>query len=143
MTRKTTFIVGLAALTLAFGVQAAQGMSDASDRAQQAAISTYPDVVDRAMLARKNAQPATPSVYPDAFERAAAARGEPTSGALPGHVDRYELDLPQGLVAPPTTGSGSEIEWPQIGIGVGIGIFSAVAMVLAFRFTRSRPLAHG
>lgn len=143
MTLKTTFIVSLAVSTLAFGVQAALGMSDAADRAQQAAVSSYPDAVERAVFAKENSRSAAVTAYPDAVERAVAAREEPSSGPLPGHVDRYELDLPNGPLAAPTTGSGTEIEWPQLGIGFAFGILSVIGLILAVRFTRGRPLVHG
>ena len=38
--------------------------------------------------------------------------------------------------------SGSEIEWPQLGIGFGLGILLVAGMWLAMRMTKGRPLAH-
>jgi hypothetical protein len=39
-------------------------------------------------------------------------------------------------------GSGTEIEWPQVGIGFGFGILLALGLGLAVRLTRVPPLAH-
>ena len=41
-----------------------------------------------------------------------------------------------------TTSSGTDIEWPQVGIGFGIGIVLALGLVLAMRVTQIRPFAH-
>jgi hypothetical protein len=38
--------------------------------------------------------------------------------------------------------SGTEIEWPQVGVGLGLGIMLALGPWLAMRITRIRPLAH-
>ena len=43
----------------------------------------------------------------------------------------------------PVSGSGTDIEWQQLGIGLGLGIALAFGLVLMFRATRhERPLAH-
>ena len=39
-------------------------------------------------------------------------------------------------------GSGSEIEWPQVGIGLGIGALLMIGLYLAVKGTRQRTLAH-
>jgi hypothetical protein len=52
------------------------------------------------------------------------------------------VDLPTTPVAEPVTSSGTDVEWPQIGIGFGIGIALAIALGLSLRVTRHRPLAH-
>lgn len=142
MTFKTTFIIGVAVAAMALvPVAVAQPMSDASDRAQQATVGSYPDAIERAVFARENAARAV-STYPDVFERAVANRPTP-SGALVGHVDRYEVDLPKGQVTPRVSSSGSVIEWPQLGLGFGLGIVFVLGTILAVRLTRSRALAHG
>jgi hypothetical protein len=103
-------------------------------------VSVYPDAFERAVNTHLATQ-SNVSTYRDAFERAIASRIE--SGPLVGHTDRYELDLPNGPVATTITGSGREIEWPQLGIGFGIGMALMIGLILALRLTRSRPLAHG
>lgn len=149
MTPKITHITALAGVVLALVAvptalakgQLSQGPVDASDRA----ITAYPDVIERAVLARERASrfDANPAVasYPDAVERAVPTPVQ--AGPLAGHVDRYEIDLPKGPVPAATTGSGSEIEWPQLGIGFGVGITVVLGLMLATRLTRRRPLAHG
>jgi len=51
-------------------------------------------------------------------------------------------DLPTTPVVEPVTSSGSELEWPQLGIGFGFGILLVAGLWLATRMTRVRPLAH-
>src|SRR5262249_26797475 len=41
-----------------------------------------------------------------------------------------------------STSTGNDIEWQQIGIGLGIGIALMLGLLVAFRSTRQRPLAH-
>jgi len=127
-----------AALTV--GAHSAFAMGDASDRATQTQVNLNPDAVDRAVNAQLSA-PSNVSRYPDAVDRAVANRVQ--SGAPNGHTDRYEIDLPNGPVAAPTTGSGREIEWPQLGIGFGVGVVFLLGLILVVRLTRSRPFAHG
>jgi hypothetical protein len=75
----------------------------------------------------------------DAFERAVAARVAATR-VISGddHVRIDPADLP---VSVPSTSSGRD-EWPQVGIGLGVGIVLAFGLLLAVRYTRTRPLAH-
>jgi len=79
---------------------------------------------------------------PDVFERAVATHG--TGGSGIDYVagdDRFRIEH----TSPPTvfaTGSGNEIEWPQVGIGFGIGIALALGLLLTLRATRQRTLAH-
>src|SRR5438093_5417557 len=42
----------------------------------------------------------------------------------------------------PSTASGQEIDWAQLGIGFGVGMFILPGVILAVRFTRSHRLAH-
>jgi hypothetical protein len=43
---------------------------------------------------------------------------------------------------PVETTSGSEVDWPQIGLGAGFGLLLGLGLVVAIRFVRIRPLAH-
>jgi hypothetical protein len=161
MALKSLISIVLAGAALTVGAQAAFAMSDASDRATQSQVGLYPDAIERAVNAKLAAQ-STVNRYPDVIDRAVNAKlaaqstgnrhsdavdravvNRVQSGALSGHIDRYELDLPNGPVAAATTGSGREIEWPQVGIGFGIGMLLLLGLILAVRFTRSRPFAHG
>ena len=59
-----------------------------------------------------------------------------------GTDDQVRLDpnnVPSSAVS---VTSGSEIEWPQLGIGFGLGILLVAGMWLAMRMTKGRPLAH-
>jgi len=50
---------------------------------------------------------------------------------------------PESLpVASSSTTTGSDIDWSQLGIGFGLGVFLVAGVIFAFRFTRSRTLAH-
>ncbi len=50
---------------------------------------------------------------------------------------------PDSLPSPTVSvSSGSEIEWPQLGIGFGLGILLVAGLWLMMRMTKGRPLAH-
>jgi hypothetical protein len=78
---------------------------------------------------------ATPT--PDAFERA-VAQGRPSVVAADSH-QRFDPGTP---VSVPAVTSGSEVEWPQIGIGFGVAILLGIGVFAAMRLTRIRPVAH-
>lgn len=165
MTLKTSFIIGLAVATTV-GVQTASAQSpDVVDRAVAARLATQstprvsPDVLERVVAAQQRNHPVV--LRSDSVESAIVARG--TSGATivyPDVVDRavtaQQRNLPivhrysdsaEGAIVAanlPTqpTSSGTEIEWPQIGIGFGVGIFLMLTLWLGFRATRTRQLAH-
>ena len=40
------------------------------------------------------------------------------------------------------TTSGSEIEWPQLGLGFGLGLLLAFGLVVSLRFAHVRQPAH-
>ena len=51
--------------------------------------------------------------------------------------------IPSNLPSPTVSvSSGSEIEWPQLGIGFGFGILLVAGLWLTMRMTKGRPLAH-
>ena len=59
-----------------------------------------------------------------------------------GNSDQVGLN-PNSLSTPTVSASsGSEIEWPQLGIGFGLGILLVAGLWLAIRMTKGRPLAH-
>ena len=59
-----------------------------------------------------------------------------------GSSDQVALD-PNSLSTPTVSASsGSEIEWPQLGIGFGLGILLVAGLWLAIRMTKGHPLAH-
>ena len=83
----------------------------------------------------RTATPSPLSTYRDAAERALP----PTTG-VEGYVDAGERGRgPAEPIVVSSTGSGSDIEWPQLGIGLGIGVALALDLMLMFRPTRRLP----
>jgi hypothetical protein len=82
--------------------------------------------------------------YLDAAERAlrvARAKIAETHGVIrPG--DDHVLAPPSQPTTTVSASSGSDIEWPQLGIGVGIGILLAAGLWVALRATRTGTLTH-
>lgn len=80
---------------------------------------------------------------PDVFERAVAARigGESMLDRFVANDDRVQPRPTSPTVVVAST-SGTDVEWPQVGIGFGIGIALVLGLMLALRATRQRPLAH-
>lgn len=78
------------------------------------------------------------------------ARAEGPSTVVPmtapfGGNRRAQLNTtqkPSKAPVPVATRSGSEIEWPQIGIGFALGIALGLGVPLVVRGTRERQLAH-
>jgi hypothetical protein len=99
------------------------------------------DARERAFGAKRNVQLST-GTGPDAFERAVAARGTGTTDRVFVHDDRFRIDPGNPPVTVAATGSGTEIDWPQIGIGFGVGIALALGLIVGLRATRQPPLAH-
>lgn len=97
------------------------------------------DTREQAFGAKLNAQLST-GTPPDAFERTVAAneRSKPVIVV----DDRFRIDPTSQPVPVSATGSGDEIQWPQVGIGFGVGITLVFGLLLALRATRQRQLAH-
>ncbi|HUG65373.1 MAG TPA: hypothetical protein VMK83_09165 [Gaiellaceae bacterium] len=116
---------------------------DSADRAaaleQQKATAAI-DAREAAQTAKYEARLAS-TPYPDVFERAANAAIRDGRGVVVVD-DRFDLH-PQSVPTSVTaTGSGREIDFPQVGIGLGIGLLLALGLYLALRFTHSRPVTH-
>jgi ABC-type Fe3+-siderophore transport system permease subunit len=114
MYARFSLVAVVAVATMAFAVPAAWGDPWSADRlaqAQQAASS-----------------------YPDWFERYVAAHSirEPVG-------DDHFRD-PQDAV-PVAVTSGTELEWPRVGIALGVGALLALSLFLTVRLTRVRSLA--
>jgi len=157
MTRKTAFITVVAtALVLvapAWGaVDPSQGselaQTDAHERAFAVQQNSFPAGDDHVLIQSRSSS--TP--YLDAHERGLAIGREQmvpvdavpavaTTGVISGddHVRIDPADLP---VSVPSTSSGRELEWPQVGLGLGLGLALALGLFLTVRYTRARPLAH-
>lgn len=151
MTLKTTFTIGLAVAALVFAAPA-WGDDWYGDRQSQSDFWNYDGGVQIANTSPGLAPQDLAGLYSDgtsdlsrmldAHQRV-LSQGTVNSAPLAGHVDRYELDLQGGPTSVATTRTGIEIEWPQLGIGFGVGMAFVLGLILALRFTRSRPLAHG
>jgi hypothetical protein len=141
MTPKISLIIGIAVTALAFGVPTALAE-------RQLVGSPEPDAVayfyanERATLAqsdspaRQGDSPATAAFY--ANERATLVE----QGSSVGSRDHVRLD-PNNAPSPAVSvSSGSEIEWPQLGIGFGFGILLVAGLWLTMRMTKGRPVAH-
>jgi hypothetical protein len=152
MTPKISLIIGIAATALAIGVPTAFGegrlagspepdgvaffyANERATLAQQSvptgvsrpdshdiirqADNGYIDASDRA----RRINTVVPTAYLDVFERSAPPKGSPT-------------------VSTESAGSGSELDWSQLGIGFGVGLLLAAGLYLAMRMTKVRRLAH-
>jgi hypothetical protein len=168
MTRTISLIIGITATALAVGVAPALGEGRlagslepaqvATDWFERAAINAQndavaPDWFERAAINAQN--DAVVVSRPDSHDVVtqldngyldAAARAQRIDVVVPtAFSDAHERSAPpQGSepVATVGTGSGSELEWPQLGIGFGLGLLLAVGLFLAMRMTKVRPLAH-
>ena len=151
MTSRISLIIGIAVTALAFGVPTALGegrlagspepsvaASYANERATPVQQSTsigvsrpdthdivrpatngYLDASDRA----RRINIVVPTAYLDAHERSAAPKGS----------QAVATEVPDSANGP---------DWSQLGTGFGLGLLLAVALFVAMRMTRVRPLAH-
>jgi hypothetical protein len=66
-----------------------------------------------------------------------------TSSTVGTYRDAAERAVPpQASVPVSAPSSGTEIEWPQVGVGLGIGILLALGLGLIMRVVHVRPFAH-
>lgn len=157
MTRKTAFItvVATALVLVAPGwgaVDPLQGsglaQTDAHERAFAVQQNSFPAGDDHVLIQSRS----TSTPYLDAHERGLAIGRQQmvpvdavpavaTTGVISGddHIRIDPADLP---VSVPSTSSGRELEWPQVGLGLGLGLALAFGLLLTVRYTRTRPLAN-
>jgi hypothetical protein len=163
MTRTISLIIGIATVALFVAVPTALGEGRIGSLQADPAV-VYFDANERTTILNSSTQPAL-GAYTDAHEHGTVQPigSESVLGAyvdanervgstttLPSEPSSYRDGgergtLPTGPATVATvaaTGSGSEIDWPQIGIGFGVGIALALGLLVAMRFTRIRPLAH-
>lgn len=162
MTRKTAFITVVATALVVAAPAWGKGQpvdqsqysnlaqTDAHDRAFAVQQRSFPSGDDHVLIDSSS----TSTPYLDAHERGAAIGRDqmvPVDVAVPAiattrvlsgddHVRIDVSDLP--VVPAPSTSSGRELEWPEIGLGLGLGIALALGLFLTVRYTRARPLAH-
>jgi hypothetical protein len=137
MTPRIPLITAIVGVALVFAVPASAD-SWGADR-NQAPARVSPDLADRAVAAKQ----AELRTMLDARERSLVAKQDATPAfADPVRDDRFRLDpsiIPTPVAAP---GSGSDVEWPQIGIGFGVGVLVVIGLVLALRGPGRRLPAH-
>lgn len=98
----------------------------------------YMDAGERAL----RVQGTETRIVPDAFERAVANQGLDGFVAGDDFVRIDPSDLPTVVVEATPSSTGTEVEWPQIGIGFLIGLLLTIGIALTIRFNRETPLAH-
>ena len=155
MTRTISLIIGIATVALTVAVPTAFAEGRLAGSQDQQAVA--PDWFERAAIAtQRNSQ-----AYVDAADRvvepqslvALRLRSEGLNringlgefATSSSYVDAHERAVPPVSNTPVSvtpTGSGRDIEWPQLGIGFGIGIALVLGLILAMRTTRGRELAH-
>ena len=90
-------------------------------------------------------QQSTVRVSPDTADYAAAAQAKRLAAMLDVREEAM-INRPEGSVvrsAPvAVTTSGSEIDWPQLGLGFGLGLLLAFGLVVGRRFAHVRQPAH-
>jgi hypothetical protein len=156
MTPKISLITAVAGAALVLAVPAAWGDNWAADRQQQREQASMLDARERALgVSQGNGRVSASEARERSFGTKLQARlSSETSSDVVGRAvdargtspdpvrdDRFRLDATTGS-EPITISSGSEIEWPQIGIGFGVGIVLMLGLYFALRGTRNRPLAN-
>lgn len=163
MTRKISLItvVAIAALTVAVPTAFGEGrLAGSQEPGRVPAVNTYRDAFERGGVKPSGTESAL-SGYLDANERGAVT---PIGSTVSGYLDANERGVvstehfgsklatyreageravvPAGPVVVSPISSGSEFEWPQIGVGFGIGIVLVLGLILGLKATRNPPLAH-
>lgn len=171
MTRTISLIIGLAVTALAVAVPVALGEGRLAGSQEQNGVA-YFYANERATLAAQSTglvsrpdshelAPSNGSVvsrpdshehgvgvtfgYIDASERADRINSLPTHDVvLLSGDDKSTFGKPTPTdTTAPVVSSGTDIDWPQVGIGFGIGVALALGLLLTLRVTRqNRPLAH-
>jgi hypothetical protein len=99
----------------------------------------YMDAGERAIRVNGTETP----IVPDAFERAASSNRSPDGFVAGDDFVRIDpADLPTVVVEATPSSTGTEVQWPQIGIGFLIGLLLTIGIALTIRFNRQTPLAH-
>ena len=152
MTRRISLIIGIAVISLTVVVPAAFGAGRLPSSQEHPDFWNY----------ESNAKVAdfSPGVAPQDLAKLFAGSGRGLGSASAavaspeivdllmaknGIVERSLVDgfaANSGSVEVSTVDSGTEIEWPQVGIGLGIGILLMLGLGLAMRITHLRPFAH-
>lgn len=146
MTRRISLIIGIAVVALTVAVPAAPGAGRYGGSHEPVDFWNYasgtkvadssPGVApeDLATLLSIETDVTTPS--PDVVQMLMAKNGV---------VDQSTVDALTangGPVEASTVDSGTQIEWPQVGVGLGAGLILALGLGFAMRVAHVRPFAH-
>ena len=114
-------------------------MLDGREEALGVSVQNRVAPVDRERaLGTKNELTLSSDFYADGFAQALQPRD---SRPEPVRDDRFRID-PNSTPSVTATSSGTEIEWPPIGIGFGIGLVLLLGLGLTLKATHTRPFAH-
>lgn len=107
--------------------------SEALNRRYGLGVAGPQDAFERAAQASQNVQ----------WRRALEVRGEGLNQRYATPIsDSHDRVVPTRDVPTPVSGSGREVDWPQLGIGFAVGLLMALGLLLGLRLTGTRPLAH-
>jgi len=124
------------------GLEAASLASLYSTSSVGEAPIVAPDAVDRAIAGKLSQQAAIATAGQRlVFDDHRVDTGSQSAGRSLVYDD-YRLDPVNKPVQVSATGSGRELEWPQMGVAFGIGIALMLGLFLTLRLVRVRPLAH-
>jgi hypothetical protein len=116
-------------------------ITDARENPVSTELTSMLDERELALIEKRNVQLSN-SISPDVFERAVGARDTRSADHFNANDNRFRVAPVDKPIEVAVTGSGDEIEWPQVGIGFGVGIALALGLLLGLRATRQPPLAH-
>ena len=139
MTRTISIITAVAGLALVVAVPAL-GQGQAVPQNDAPIVS--PDAVDRAAEAGLSQQATlATSGRGLVFDDHRSDTGIQSAGRSL-VFDDYRVDPVGQPVQVVASGTGDELEWPQVGLGLGLGLALALGLFLTVRYTRAHPLAH-
>jgi hypothetical protein len=124
-----------------YGLGAYAGSSVGDPVRVEISTTAMLDAREKAFAAKRDVQLSS-GTPPDAFERAVATRGSNVNDHFLASDDRFRIDPTAKPVPVSVTGSGDEIQWPEVGIGLAIGIALTLGLLLGLRATRHRTFAH-
>ena len=132
--RSTAFVVGIAIMALGVAVPGALGEGRLAGSTQGSGPS--PSYLGADAGAPRAAAAFAADRRTDAFDREAVV----PQVAL--YVDANERGRGPAPAVGSTVSSGRDVDWPQLAIGFLFGVALALGLVLAYRSTRQRALAH-
>jgi hypothetical protein len=166
MTRKLSLTTAVAVAALSIGAPAAFGEGRLAGSVEPVLAQPDPMIEDgfAQAVAAKRALESNVGTYRDAHERGVSAEpqwmtalrirsealnkqyglGEfATNSTVSNYRDAFERAVPPATASVPVSvTSGTDIEWPQVGVGLGIGLLLALGLGLIMRAVHIRPFAH-